>query len=466
MPVRGRSQSYATPSHSVFLANRFRSQRCSDVDAATHKVTPCSVTEQLDNLPILPFHRRLFFQVFAGLFFDIFDLSAAAAITAAMLATGWATLPEIAPLTSVTAAGMMVGSLAVGFVGDRFGRKIVFRWNLVVVGLASTAAALAPNIEWLLAARFVASIGLGAEAVLAYAAFSEFLPRASRGRWIGLMAMAGHTAVIVAALAGYFIIPHGGWRWLFAIGAAGAVLGLIARRGMPESPRWLLAKGRREEAIAIVSAISPNAAAPPRTEVQTVEAQGVAVSTVRAMIVAVSMAASVYISVYAFLHWLPSLMVVGGRALPHSLLIHVVMSSGAVVGAAASGYLADRYGRRPAVAGAASLSALIAIAYSLSPSPDLQAFFGFAMYASVYALSGVAVSIYLPELFATRSRLRGHGSAVTIGRICAVLAPLATPALYASGGVLAVALSLAGVLCVCVILVLSLGRETKGRALR
>lgn len=450
-------------------------QRWSTVANAIDNPTRESITEQLDNLPILPFHRRLFLQVLAGLFFDIFDLSAAAAITAAMLATGWATLPEIAPLTSVTIAGMMVGSLAVGFIGDRLGRRFVFRWSLVVVGIASAAAALAPSIEYLLAARFVTSIGLGAEAVIAYAAFSEFLPRRSRGRWIGLIAMAGHSAVIAAALAGYFIIPVAGWRWLFAIGALGAFLAWFIRRDMPESPRWLVAQGRHAEAIAIIAALGsqPGAGATQerasggeqsRSErVRNVAEQPMSIA--RAMIVASSMCAAVYISVYAFLHWLPSLMVAAGKALPHSLLVNVVMSCGSMVGAGASGYLADRYGRRPAVAAAALASALIAITYALTPSANVQAFLGFLLYASVYALSGVSVSIYLPELFATKSRLRGHGTAVAIGRVCAIVTPLAVPPLHAAGGVLGVALGLAAVLCVVVIIVLCLGKETRGRAL-
>ena len=77
---------------------------------------------------------------------------------------------------SATFVGMMLGSFATGFLGDRYGRRFTYQFNLLVFGLASLAAAFAPNMTILIACRFVMGFGLGAENVVGYSTMTEFVP--------------------------------------------------------------------------------------------------------------------------------------------------------------------------------------------------------------------------------------------------------------------------------------------------
>lgn len=431
------------------------------------------VSAAMDDLPALPFHRDLFGRVAFGMFFDVFDLYIAAAVAGALVATGWATIAQIGPLTSLTLAGMLLGGLCAGIVGDRLGRRSAFRWSLAVVGVSSLVAAAAPSVGVLTAARFVTGLGVGAEAVLGYAAFGEYLPRAIRARWLSRVATVANLGVVAAALAGYFLIPSVGWRSLFIIGAAGAFFGWYVRRTILESPRWLEARGRHAEALAAFFAIAPDRARAIDARVHSAEVVTTHTSAAdansdlaRSLVVAAVMNAALYVAIFSFLTWLPSIMVAEGRALPRSLLMNVFMSCGALIGTLSAGYVSELGGRRMTVAVLAGLAAVLGLAFAAFDSPLAQTITGFSMYVAIYALAVVSVSIYAPELFSTAVRLRGAGTAVAIGRACAMLAPLALPSVLAAYGLLGVTIALASILCIEIGVVLSLGVETKHRLLR
>src|ERR1700720_282462 len=120
-----------------------------------------------------------------GMFFDGFDIYLIAPVLGAMLRSGFSTLGQNALFISATFLGMMLGSFATGFLGDRYGRRFTYQFNLLLFGLASLAAAFAPNMAVLIACRFVMGVGLGAENVVGYATMTEFVPARSRGKWLG-----------------------------------------------------------------------------------------------------------------------------------------------------------------------------------------------------------------------------------------------------------------------------------------
>ena len=123
---------------------------------------------RLDRLPIGPFHRRIMILIGIGMFFDGFDIYLAGTVLGVTLKTGFSTLPQNALFISATFVGMMLGSFATGFLGDRYGRRFTYQFNLLVFGIASLAAAFAPNMAVLIACRFVMGFGLGAENVVGY----------------------------------------------------------------------------------------------------------------------------------------------------------------------------------------------------------------------------------------------------------------------------------------------------------
>src|SRR5476649_543314 len=102
--------------------------------------TTVNAGARLDRLPISSFHYRIFWLIGAGMFFDGYDLYVAASVLGAAVQTKFATLPQVPQFISWTFVGMTIGSLVAGFLGDSFGRRFTYQFNLVIFGLASLAA--------------------------------------------------------------------------------------------------------------------------------------------------------------------------------------------------------------------------------------------------------------------------------------------------------------------------------------
>src|ERR1700731_14921 len=149
--------------------------------------TSVNTGSRLDRLPIGPFHRRIMMLIGIGMFFDGFDIYLAGTVLGVTLKTGFSTLPQNALFISMTFVGMMLGSFATGFLGDRYGRRFTYQFNLAVFGFASLASAFAPNIHVLIFLRFIMGLGLGAENVVGYSTMTEFIPPHVRGKWLGGM---------------------------------------------------------------------------------------------------------------------------------------------------------------------------------------------------------------------------------------------------------------------------------------
>src|SRR3978361_211738 len=126
-------------------------------------VTSVNAGGRLDRLPIGPFHYRIMVLIGIGMFFDGFDIYIAGTVLGITLKSGFSTLPQNAFFISMTFVGMMLGSLATGFLGDRFGRRFTYQANLALFGLASLAAAFPPRMTRLIGLRFLVGGGLWAE---------------------------------------------------------------------------------------------------------------------------------------------------------------------------------------------------------------------------------------------------------------------------------------------------------------
>jgi putative MFS transporter len=160
----------------------------------------------------------------------------------------------------MTFVGMMLGSFGTGFLGDRYGRRFTYQFNLLLFGLASLAAAFAPNMAVLIACRFLMGVGLGAENVVGYATMTEFVPARSRGKWLGFTTVCVVTGLPISLLLASLIVPEFGWRVMFVLGGIGALVVWYLRKALPESPRWLEAVGRAAEAEALMQSIEREAA--------------------------------------------------------------------------------------------------------------------------------------------------------------------------------------------------------------
>jgi MFS transporter, putative metabolite:H+ symporter len=443
--------------------------------SATAQIAHLNAGGRLDRLPICAFHWRILALIGAGMFLDAFDIYLAGGVLGAVLKEGWSTLQLNATFVSATFIGMTIGAWFSGILGDRFGRRFTYQVNLAIFGLASIAAALAPNMTALIACRFVIGIGLGAEIVVGYATLTEFVPASSRGRWIGLLAVITNISLFASSMVGLWVIPNFGWRYMFGIVGVLAMIVWFLRKSMPESPRWLAANGREKEAESILQAIEAEAARkgplPPIPAVAREEQPAGSVwrlfqpPYLARTLLGCLLHIVVGFSLYGFIGWLPTFLIKGGHSVVSSLGYTTLMSLGGPIGSLIGLALADLVGRKASIVGSSLAAAMFGIAYPFMPDGAPVVAVGFCLVSAIYVMLATGFAMHVPELFPTRYRLRGTAVCATAGRITTALVQFAVVAIFAWQGLLGVLGTLAGILVFQALVFLIFGFETKGRAL-
>lgn len=436
--------------------------------------TSVNAGSRLDRLPIGPFHRRIMLLIGIGMFFDGFDIYLAGTVIGVTLKTGFSTLQQNAVFVSATFVGMMLGSFATGFLGDRYGRRFTYQFNLLMFGLASLAAAVSPNMTFLIACRFVMGVGLGAENVVGYSTMTEFVPARSRGKWLGFTTVCVVMGLPIALLIASIIIPAFGWRAMFVLGGIGALIVWYLRKALPESPRWLEAVGRTEEAEALMRSIEKEASQgqplPAPAAISTVAASA-DVATLFAppllsrMIVGSICLITINTLLYGFVTWLPVFFIKQGLSVATSFGYSLLMALGAPVGSAIGALTADHWGRKPTIIGASLISVVLGIIYPMISDPVLLPAVGFALTVPIYVLVALLFGVYIPELFPTEVRLRASGIVNTVGRGATIVTPFIVVALFKAHGVGGVMALMIGLLVVQIVAVWAFGIEPRHRSL-
>ncbi|HTP60175.1 MAG TPA: MFS transporter, partial [Spirochaetia bacterium] len=210
------------------------------------------VAERLDARPLGAFHRRLLFASGLGWMFDAMDVGLISFVLAALVGE-WKLNPgQVGLISSAGFVGMFAGALVAGLLADRVGRKPLFQSTLLIYSLGTGLCALAGSLGSLLGLRFLVGLGLGGELPVASTLVSEFSPSRRRGLMIVLLESFWAYGWAISALLGYLLIPRHGWKIAFLVGAVPALYALVLRRGIPESPRYLEARGRTQEAEAVM----------------------------------------------------------------------------------------------------------------------------------------------------------------------------------------------------------------------
>lgn len=444
-----------------------------------------SISTRLDRLPVGAFHYKMIAIIGAGLFLDGFELAMASGILGQLVHDGWSNLKYNGYFVTATFLGFMLGCWGAGVIGDRYGRRISYQLNLAIFGGASLLAVFAPNIEILIALRFVMGIGLGAELVLGFSTLAEFVPPAKRGRLVATLSFIAQCGVFFSSLVAMWVIPHLGWRYMFLIAGICAAAVWMMRKFMPESPRWLESKGRFAEADTIVRVMeqasgvaSPTFdAAKARATASAANPQGDGVAVhvgigelfkggmLRRTVIGIATMCVIQICVYGMVTWLPTFFVQQGFNMVKSLQWSTIMSFGGPVGGLLGLWLADRLGRKPILIGAALLGIVISIVYVQLRVDWLLMLFGFLLLTSFYIIIVVGQAVYMSELFPTRIRMRGNGLCSTISRLVAASIQFVIPALFVWGGVNAIVACVGISLFVFGTIVLTIGVETKSKPL-
>ena len=267
------------------------------------------------------------------------------------------------------------------------------------------------------------------------------------GRFIVLLESFWGLGWLVAALIGYLFIPRFGWQSAFFIGALPALYVLYIRRAIPESVRYLLARGQTEKAENIIRRLEMSAgledvkgapgSAPAMS--QPVPPEKVTFSELwkpeffrRTAMLWLLWFGIVY-SYYGIFTWLPSLMVGQGYTVLKSFESVLIMTLAQLPGYFSAAYLVEKVGRKATLAAYLSLSALCAYFFGQGQSAAELVFWGSWMSFFNLGAWGVLYT-YTPELYPTRIRAFGSGWAAAVGRSGGVLAPVVVGAMIGGDG--------------------------------
>ncbi|MBI5160294.1 MAG: MFS transporter [Micrococcales bacterium] len=200
------------------------------------------------------FLRRVTLACAWGHGLDGFDLGVLS-VTLPLITTGLGMSPvETGLVAASSLIGIFVGAPLAGRIADRFGRRIVFLADLVAFVVLGLLQAVVADGWQLFVVRLLLGIAIGAEYTVAAAVVAEFTPARGRGRRISGLLVSWFVGYLAAVVVSYAMTDLAGlsWRWVLATSALPAVITLLVRLGMPESPRWLLNHGRPDEARTIV----------------------------------------------------------------------------------------------------------------------------------------------------------------------------------------------------------------------
>jgi len=415
------------------------------------------VTRRLDRLHWSRFHTTIAAVLGVGWLLDAFEVNVVGSVLGVIQNVFHLTDTEAAWVVSIWLIGIMVGAFGFGYLTDRFGRKRLFLLTLLLYSTCTILTALSPSYVFLMLFRFLTAIGVGAEYSAINSAISEFTPARNRGRVNALVMNFWPVGAMLAALVNLFFInlfaASVGWRIGFAVGAIAALFVVWMRRSLPESPRWLLAKGRRAEAEDVVLEIEARAGQPSELEIAPIAITNATPLPFFGQIVELltrypwrvllgclldlSEAFGFY-GMFTFL----SLAVLPAVNIPTLQVpwFYFLGNVGALAGGLAMVLVIDRLGRKITVPAFYTLAAVSAVllapaTFTHSGLVVLLAF----MLANFFA-TGAWTSAYptFSEIFPTHLRSTGIGFSVGVGRIGAIASgPLLIWIAQGSGGITA-----------------------------
>ncbi|MFC6063411.1 MFS transporter [Streptomyces ochraceiscleroticus] len=439
--------------------------------------TPSPALAALSGAPIGRTHRRVLLIVSAMFLFDLADLNTFAFAAPAIRAVHGFTVQDVALVTAMSFAGMAVGAVLGGRAADLLGRRLGMSAAVAVFSAASLLNAVVSTPGPMATARALTGFGLGAMTAIAISYLSEVTPATHRGRFQAVTLGVGLVGIpLVAFTARGITVSHpAAWRWLFVAGALGFLLLPFVLR-LPESPRWLLSRGRAAEAAETVRRFVPDfrggqeqdqpsepaAADRPKARFRDLFAPGQRRNSVVMMVVW----AFALTGFYGFQSWVPTLLADRGQDFARSMTMSAITTIGAVPGAFLATPFIDRFSRKHLAVALGLIVAAVGLGYGLSTSTGAVMVFGVLVAALSQAYIAVLYS-YTPEHFPTALRTAGSGLGNGAGRAANIVAPLVIAAVYTAPqlGYVGVFAFVAGAWLIATLTVAFFGIDTRGRAL-
>ena len=316
-------------------------------------------------------------------------------------------------MVSATLLAAAVGGTVFGWFADRFGRARALTISMVVYSIATALCGLTHTAAQLLLCRVVLGLGMGGEWAAGAALVAEMWPGRHRGKALALVQSSWAVGYALGAAVVAIVLPHFGWRAVFFVGIAPALLTLWLRRGLHEPQVWL-------ESRAVTGT--------PRGE-QRPHFRSLFRGTLGySVLICATMNAATLFAWWGLFTWVPRFLSMpaaeGGRGLNivQTSAWTIVMQVGTFLGYIVFGYLADMFSRKYTYIGYLLMAALLVPVFALVHSADalliigpLVGFFGTGYFSGF--------SVIASELFPTAVRGSAMGFVYNVGRVCSAAAP-------------------------------------------
>ena len=384
----------------------------------------------LDDVPLNRFHIRVTAYTTGGMFCDGYILGIIGiALSVWSPQIGMSALWD-GLIGASALAGIFVGSLVFGPITDRIGRQTMYTADLAAFVIASVAQFFVQEPWQLFALRLIMGIAVGADYAIGAALLAEFLPRKQRGPLMACLNAVWTIGYVVAYVVGYLLRDLGpdSWRWMLASSAVPAVVILCLRLGTPESPRWLISKGRVDEAQEVVRThFGDNVRLPEPENVPAASFREVLSRRwrVRTAFASIFWFAQVmpFFALFTFAPQVLKALGITGE-LTGGLLMNGFQALGAVVGVVIMNMLP----RRLFLWVSFLVMAVCLGALAVAPAPPTVLVLGcFAVFALVVSASGNLETVYPSELFPTHIRATAVGFAASMSRIGAAVGTFLLP---------------------------------------
>jgi putative MFS transporter len=415
---------------------------------------------RIENVPFSRWHAKARIVVGSATFFDAFDALSLAFALPVLIRLWHLTPTQSGILIGAGYIGQLFGALLFSRLAEKFGRIPSTAAAVALMSVMSFGCAMAGSLQALLACRLVQGIGVGGEMPVAATYINELSRAQGRGRFFMLYEMIFPVGLMATGQIGAWVVPAFGWQTMFLIGAVPGLVVTFLLARLPESPRWLISKGRLLEAEQAVQQMEastgrrvsptvPRISAPPSPSgrIQQTRWSEVLGSYYRGRTLIVwTLWATAFFITNSLNNWLPSLYnTVYHLGLQESLRAASLTNVAQVIVLVICAFSIDRIGRRNWTAaaflvGGATL-AILGIAGAESAGSVMV--LGTLSYGIVGSVNAV-LYLYTPEIYPTRMRAIGTGLATSWLRLASAVGPPLVGVMVDARGIGSVFLMFAG----------------------
>lgn len=425
--------------------------------------------KRFDDISFTPVHRKIMLWGSGGPFLDGYVLVIIGIALEPLTPLLQLDANGTGMVGAATLAGLFIGTSLFGYVADKVGRRRMFLADIAAIGVISAATMFVTSPLELVILRFLIGIVIGADYPIATSMIAEFSSTRQRAFTMGFIAAMWYVGATAADLVGYLLYEvENGWRWMLGCAIIPCLIILLGRVDLPESPRWLIRKGRHAECRAMMirlfgQPVTFDDEAPQETRYRDVFSRR---HFTLILFIAVIWSCQV-IPMFAIYTFGPQIItLLGLEQGREAMLGNVVISLFFMLGCLPAMYWLNSIGRRPLLTGSFAVMTLPLLLLGLIDQPGIVLIVSaFALYAFFSGAPGILQWLYPNELFPTAIRASAVGAAMSLSRIGAVVSTYALPLFMQQYGISATMLVGAGISLFGVLVSVMMAPETRGLSL-